>query len=537
MDAQGVLSTLFFNQPPSHSPEGLARVLGMVHLYRTSGIHFLAFFSFLEWALSHAFRAFGLRVKNSRFLTLTLCFISIFWIWHLQAFRPSLLRPIATFLIRAFFKERGGLVRVGIPLIFTWLTEWVSIGNPYFAFGALHYYFAVAGGLFAWQGVRHRSLLIQHACLALGSWFPLAAFDLYHDHLVSYLTPFYSMVTLPVITLFLYPLTLSSLLFQADIPEWIVKIWSAFLTLLWKIPESGLSMASVSTVSVYVGFALAFLVCTCPLKGGKVNSRITFLLFFFLAFLRLCFSYLPPTHPVTQLDVGQGDSALFQKIDRNEMIDVGGYKALKTEDWIRKLSRFQVVSLDSLLLSHLDEDHVGALRHLLALLPIGCIETNAAHWSSDKGQRLQIIAHEYAPDTRLVSAHCMRMVEPHWFLSRAKGAKGNELMSGVVYEINAQSAYLALGDGDQEQELQYLRYFEHQIATHPKRILKISHHGSKYSSGESFLNQVQAQEYWISAGKHNFYHHPHPLTLLRLSHERGTVHRTDVEGDLTSFVE
>ena len=92
-------------------------------------------------------------------------------------------------------------------------------------------------------------------------------------------------------------------------------------------------------------------------------------------------------------------------------------------------------------------------------------------------------------------------------------------------------------DGDQDQEMQFQKIYQPQIAEHPDRYLKISHHGSKFSSGLGFLQTMHAKEFWISSGKHNHYHHPNPLTLLRLQAVGGSIHRTDVEGDLSSSAE
>ena len=130
MDPHALLSTLIYNQSTAHSAEGLARILGMVHLYRTSGLHFLAFFTFLEWSILTLLALFQVEIKVRRGITLIICCAAIYWIWSLQAFRPTLLRPIATFLIRIFFQNRGAIARIALPLVFTFLVEWVALQNP-----------------------------------------------------------------------------------------------------------------------------------------------------------------------------------------------------------------------------------------------------------------------------------------------------------------------------------------------------------------------------------------------------------------------
>ena len=110
-------------------------------------------------------------------------------------------------------------------------------------------------------------------------------------------------------------------------------------------------------------------------------------------------------------------------------------------------------------------------------------------------------------------------------------------MAGIYHELDSNKAYFALGDGDQTQELSYGKRFQVEISNHPEKIWKVSHHGSKFSSNPEFLSELDPDQFWISVGRKNTYHHPHPLTLLRLSHLRGVIHRTDVEGELEASVE
>ena len=68
-------------------------------------------------------------------------------------------------------------------------------------------------------------------------------------------------------------------------------------------------------------------------------------------------------------------------------------------------------------------------------------------------------------------------------------------------------------------------------------ILKIGHHGSKYSSTEEFLQQVDPYVCMISAGRKNRYGHPHMETLERIDETDGTVFRTDLMGQVVVDLE
>jgi competence protein ComEC len=64
-------------------------------------------------------------------------------------------------------------------------------------------------------------------------------------------------------------------------------------------------------------------------------------------------------------------------------------------------------------------------------------------------------------------------------------------------------------------------------------ILKVGHHGSKYSSGIEFIRAVQPALAVIEVSARNTYGHPSAITLSRLSASTIPVLRTDKNGTIT----
>lgn len=64
-------------------------------------------------------------------------------------------------------------------------------------------------------------------------------------------------------------------------------------------------------------------------------------------------------------------------------------------------------------------------------------------------------------------------------------------------------------------------------------MLKVGHHGSKYSSSEEFLKALAPDIAVISVGSDNSYGHPHADTLKRLQAVRTKIYRTDTMGAVT----
>jgi competence protein ComEC len=536
MDEFGVIDRLIFNRETAANVEPLAVLLGMVHLYRASGVHLLGFFSFLKFVTNAVFKALGLKPERADFVSLILTGISIFWIWKFQDFRISLIRPIFTFLIRCFFKNRGAKARVLIPLLLTFIFETLLSRQTSLSDGALHYYLSVAGGLIAYDLCQTEGTLKRHLAMSIGSWIPIAIISLSRDHLVSYLTPIYSLISLPIISFFLYPLTLIDLGLNGSVSTGTVFCWNHFLEFLFRIPDFGPSFSSVSGRAVWVTLPLAISLSFFWKKIAKNQIVLAFTLFMLIA-SRDSFAKLAQKSEVVQLDVHQGDSCMIKdRSHRTEMVDVGSLKIYAPDLWIEKLSKNNVQNVDGILLSHLDEDHVGALKELLLLMPVSCVETNGELWKSKRGQLLSSWIQNNAPKTEVKSQGCVVLPRVNWF--KSSRITGNEIMGGLVYAPNDHEAYFALGDGDEEQELQYEKFFKNEIEKHPVRIWKISHHGSRFSSNFGFLTRLAPEAFWISVGRHNPYHHPSVVTLQKLSELPGTIYRTDVDGDISrSFSE
>src|SRR6185503_1003709 len=65
------------------------------------------------------------------------------------------------------------------------------------------------------------------------------------------------------------------------------------------------------------------------------------------------------------------------------------------------------------------------------------------------------------------------------------------------------------------------------------QILKVAHHGGRYSSTAAFLRAVAPQAAVISVGAVNEYRHPTPEALARLARQRARVYRTDQDGTVS----
>jgi competence protein ComEC len=97
--------------------------------------------------------------------------------------------------------------------------------------------------------------------------------------------------------------------------------------------------------------------------------------------------------------------------------------------------------------------------------------------------------------------------------------------SAVIKLTYDDTSFIFMGDADSLSE-------GHITADVSANVLKISHHGSRTSTSESFLNRVSPKYAVISVGSGNSYGHPHDEVLARLDNAGISVFRTDLQGTI-----
>ena len=66
-------------------------------------------------------------------------------------------------------------------------------------------------------------------------------------------------------------------------------------------------------------------------------------------------------------------------------------------------------------------------------------------------------------------------------------------------------------------------------------VLKVGHHGSRTSSSEEFINEINPKYSIISVGKNNRYGHPNDSVLENLVDSQ--IYRTDLDGSIMFKIE
>ncbi|MBQ7785836.1 MAG: DNA internalization-related competence protein ComEC/Rec2 [Clostridia bacterium] len=236
-----------------------------------------------------------------------------------------------------------------------------------------------------------------------------------------------------------------------------------------------------------------------------------------------------PSARYVQLDVGQGDAAVIRKGRSAVLFDVGPSDSY---DMLRYL-RHEGLALEGVILSHLDEDHAGALGTLInseidipvIVMAYGAVDREvslAVEEALDKALLNQIdIRTVRAGDSMSVMGMDIQVLSP---MDHFEGSNDRSLL---LYAQMEGVSMMLTGDLPSAREPVILPRCD---------LLKVAHHGSKYASSDAFLNTVQPELALISVGANNSYGHPGERVLNTLEQIGARVLRTDESGCITVFL-
>ncbi len=235
---------------------------------------------------------------------------------------------------------------------------------------------------------------------------------------------------------------------------------------------------------------------------------------------------------VTFLDVGQGDAIFIQTpTGRQFLIDGGLYPSVLNEQLGQQMP-FWDKSIDVVVATHPDADHVSALADVFVRYDVETLITDG----------------EEGGNSPIYDAVLLSAAENDTTIRRALAGELIEIEDGVQLQIlhpgpeldpdsrneNSVSVRLLYGNfsmlltGDVELEGEKLLLENGRNLK--SLIFKAGHHGSNSSSSAPFLEAIQPQIIVISSGAENTFGHPTPEMLQRAQDVGAVVLRTDQLG-------
>ena len=265
--------------------------------------------------------------------------------------------------------------------------------------------------------------------------------------------------------------------------------------------------------------------------------------------------FINPNLRVTFMDVGQGNSALieFPKGFR-AIVDGGGMRSTSDFDTGKNivapfLWRKKIKTIDAILLSHPDNDHVKGLVYIAEHFNVKSIWTNNEKSGSMPYRKLMKIARKKQiptpdfselPKTQVIHGVTLEVLYPPIdFLKRKKIEKWRDTNNNsmVVKASMGSASILFPGDIMAKGEQELMRLTGKKPMSQKKSdeklkssILLAPHHGSKTSSTARFLKKVAPDTIIISSGRKYGRNFPHARTMKKYRKQGAKIFRTDTDG-------
>ena len=238
---------------------------------------------------------------------------------------------------------------------------------------------------------------------------------------------------------------------------------------------------------------------------------------------------------VTFLDVGQGDCACIQTGIRSGYLVDGGSSSVSGVGKYRILPFLKasgISRIKGVFVSHMDADHINGIQELLETIAKGetmvrverlflsaCRETEEQRLELEKLGKAAGCEIIYAEKgTKLqedkMEMDCLSPSGENW-----EEWESNE--ASQVWKFQKEK-FVLLFTGDTQERGEESLFKE----TGNCQVLKVAHHGSKNSTPEVFLQEVQPEIAIISCGAGNRYGHPHKELVERLKRYTGKIYNT-----------
>jgi len=241
---------------------------------------------------------------------------------------------------------------------------------------------------------------------------------------------------------------------------------------------------------------------------------------------------LCPYLDVTFLDVGQGDSIFIQTPSKNQILIDGGPNSQVLERLGNQIPFFDR-TLDLIVLTHPEKDHMAGLLDVLKVYRVeNILWSGVVRETKDfkewqrliEGEGSNMIIAKAGKRIILDSGIYLDILNPSVSLEGELINDSNPT-SVVVRLVNRNMSFLFTGDIDQKVE----KALENKEVK--ADILKVAHHGSKYSSSEGFLRAVSPRIAIIEVGD-NSYGQPAQEVLQRLENSGINSFNTKDSGDI-----
>lgn len=232
----------------------------------------------------------------------------------------------------------------------------------------------------------------------------------------------------------------------------------------------------------------------------RLNKSVWIICFIFIILAINPLSIIPYFDQITMINVGQGDSFLFQSAFNQEVILLDTGNVFAESKVLSALNYYGINTIDELILTHEDADHSANLEAICENVKVNYIITEGIDipFSKSSLKYLNIGNFDNVNDNSL-----------------------------IYYLHNEGKSFLFLADVSTLVEKELIKQYPNLTVD----FIKLAHHGSKTSTSLDLLHQIKAEYALLSVGENN-YGHPSYKVIEALSNYHIRVFNSLEKGDV-----
>jgi len=236
---------------------------------------------------------------------------------------------------------------------------------------------------------------------------------------------------------------------------------------------------------------------------------------------------------VAFLDVGQGDAIFIETPDGVQLLIDGGPDSGVLRELSTQMPFFDR-TLDIVLATHSDKDHIGGLVDVLSRYEVKGIVTTTNKNDTSVAEMFSDLVQLEGADLYVAQAGQQYQLgaSTTLFVLSPQGDPTNweSNSASIVAQLQFEdTTFMFTGDAGINTEEYLVSSYGELLKTD---VLKLGHHGSDTSSGELFLDTVQPEVAVVSAAKDNSYGHPHRSVVSSLRERDINILETGQQGTI-----